>query len=543
MMSEYKIPIIPNLNLEKNDKGRYELNINVGKIKSNKAEQISEIYNIKIDIYDEINIYFEINEWDYCNLFMDEVFSENGKKKFITTNKIKFFDIECISDKYAVTLLNFHSKQSSSDSTKVNMMISGECQECIFKKDNNSIYNDEKVGVWNILECSNTSHVGFAEFESNDLSNVFLKSINTNDYYRENETSQDLKIRQNLQKKQKTSFNQLLGEDSFLYYEDFYGEISDEIIGNIDKLLMFYDSTISPIRMRIIESKITKKLEVIIMPKSDTPNLGNSIFWKVPNNFFDFLNSSYEKYLELKSSDLNIDLLFYYYTWIKNEQSLEVQLVLCSAFMEILKNNQLQPSRNDNYELFDRLQLRIDEVGIDPINLFKYLQPPIYEVVHDIKKEFKNEEFYSDNKFHSTWKMFLKTYVSSIIKFYRNKLLHSGQLKMEQEDIKVFINKWESNFKDSLRDDQQDWADMIAGSLKDKLINFTRFYHAFNQCNFIKEFIDLILLALLDVDCMLTNESRFETKIGVKKIEIGDLNYEVDDISVNSQDYLKKFMS
>ena len=114
---------------------------------------------------------------------------------------------------------------------------------------------------------------------------------------------------------------------------------------------------------------------------------------------------------------------------------------------------------------------------------------------------------------------------------------------MEQEDIKVFINKWESNFKDSLRDDQQDWSDMIVGSLKDKLINFTRFYHAFNQCNFIKEFIDLLHLALLDVDCMLTNESRFETKIGVKKIEIGDLNYEVDDISVNSQDYLKKFMS
>ena len=41
---------------------------------------------------------------------------------------------------------------------------------------------------------------------------------------------------------------------------------------------------------------------------------------------------------------------------------------------------------------------------------------------------------------------------------------------------------------------------------------------------------------------MLTNEGRFETKKGVKKIEIGDSNYEFDDISVNSQDYLKKFM-
>ena len=240
-MSEYKIPIIPNLNLEKNNEKHYELNINVGKIKSKKTEQISEIYNLKIDIYDDIKICFEISKEDYCNLFMDEVSSENGKKKFITTNEVKFFDINCISDKYAVTLLNFHSKQSSSDSTKVNMMISGECQECILIKDNDSIHDDEEVGVWNLLECSNTSHMGFVEFESNNLSNVFLKSRNTNDYYSEFETTQDLEIMLNLQEKQKFSFNQLLGEDSFLYYEDFYGNISNEIIENIDKLLMFYD--------------------------------------------------------------------------------------------------------------------------------------------------------------------------------------------------------------------------------------------------------------------------------------------------------------
>ena len=63
-MSEYKIPIIPNLNLEKNNEKHYELNINVGKIKSKKTEQISEIYNLKIDIYDDIKICFEISKED-----------------------------------------------------------------------------------------------------------------------------------------------------------------------------------------------------------------------------------------------------------------------------------------------------------------------------------------------------------------------------------------------------------------------------------------------------------------------------------------------
>lgn len=107
-MSEYKIPIIPNLDLEKNDKEHYEFNIKFGKIKSKKTGQISEIYNIKIDIHDKINIYFEINHWDYCCLFLDEISCDDGKRKFIESREIKFFDIDCNSENYAITLLNFH---------------------------------------------------------------------------------------------------------------------------------------------------------------------------------------------------------------------------------------------------------------------------------------------------------------------------------------------------------------------------------------------------------------------------------------------------
>ena len=103
------------------------------------------------------------------------------------------------------------------------------------------------------------------------------------------------------------------------------------------------------------------------------------------------------------------------------------------------------------------------------------------------------------------------------------------------------INKWELNFRGSLRKDQQIWADKISESLKGKLIHYSRVYRAIDQCAFIKEFIDLILLSLLDVDCMLTNKDKFKTKSAVKKIEIDDLNYEYDDISFKSQDYIKKF--
>lgn len=526
-----KVPNIPILGFDKSRDG-YLFRSNFGNLRFKDENEIHIINYIEIKIKDTICISFSIDWRGYAKYFCEKI----DGNKLTDLNEHKYYEIDCISGEYNLYFRDCYCVKIE-DSSKIYLQA---LQVNIIKNDE-KIDDEEAVNVWNILESSEIKQSSIKEFDSDFLKNFFLKSEHTKDYDIIDENDDTL-INEELENNQFKSFNQLLDTNPFLFTETTYQNVFSYEIENIERLLMFYDSTNSPVRMRIVESKITKKLEVIIIPKNNTPNLENSIFCKVPNNFFDFLNSSYENYLELKNSELNIDLLFYYYTLIKNEQSLEVQLILCSAFMEILKNNQLNPSRNDKLNLFNRLQLRIDETGIDPIKIFQYLQPPIYKVVYDIKKEFKNEEFYSDNKFHSTWKMFLKTYISSIITFYRNKLLHSGQLKMEQDDIKEFIDKWESNFKEGLKEDQQEWANKISDSLKDKLINFSRVYHVTDQCVFIKEFIDLILLALLDVDCILTNENRFKSKVDVKKIEIDSLNHEFDDISFKSQDYLKKFI-
>lgn len=519
-----KVPNIPNLGFDKTEMG-YIFKSKFGQLRFKGEYEIHNIDYIEVKIKDVISISFSIDWIGYHNYFREKI----GENKFTSLNELKYYEIDCISGEYNLYFSDCYWVKSE-DSSKVYLQA---LQVNIIKND--KIHDEEEVNVWNILESLDITQSSVKEFECEYLKKFFIKSENTNDYSIIDENGNKKLINEQLEHDQFESFNQLLDRNPFLFTETTYQNVFSEEIENIERLLMFYDSTISPIRMRIIESKLTNKLEVIIMPKSNTPNLRKSIFRKVSNNFFDFLNSSYENYLELKSSDLNIDLLFYYYTLIKNEQSLEVQLVLCSAFMEILKNDQLNPSHNKNLKLFERLQLRIDQARLDSIKIFKYLQPPIYEVVYDIKKEFKNEEFYSNNKFHSTWEMFLKTYVSSIITFYRNKLLHSGQLKMEQEAIKDFINKWESNFSDGLREDQQEWANKISDALKNKLINFSMVYRAIDQCAFIKEFIDLILLAFLDIDCILTNENRLKTKVGVKKIEF-------DDISFKSQDYLNKFI-
>lgn len=528
-MSEYKIPIIPKLNLEKNDEWHYELNINVGKIKSKKTEQISEIYNIKIDIYDDIDISFEISDWDYLNLFMDEVSSENGKKKFITTNEIKFFDIRCISDKYEVKLLNFHSKQSVHDSTKVNIMISGECGEFIFIKDNNSINVDEKVRVWNLLECSNTSHVAYTEFESNYLSNIFLKSSNTHDYYSEFETTPDLEVMHNLRKKQNNSFKQLLGEDSFLYYENFYGEISNEIIKNVDKLLMFYDSNIVQSRFIIFESIDTKKLEIRIKAKHKYKLNGNSIFKNWRDNLFNFINSSYDHYIDVKSSDIDIDLLLYYYVWIKNEQYVEVKLMLCSEFIEVLKNDKFKPFKNEKGFFYYKLFQRFNSLKLDTFKLLKILQPEIFQLITELEKKYIDQG-YLISDVNKIGKRYKKEYLLRCIERYRNKIVHSGKFELSTEDINEIVDRLMKDFKRHYNINYQiDLVEKFGNDLKWNLNNVNYLFDIFNQSELFEHIIEIVLLRLLNVNCLLVNYHNLES-------------FTSDITDFNSKQYINEFI-
>lgn len=529
-MSEYKIPLIPNLNLEKNEKEHYEFNVNVGKIKSKKTGHISEIYNIKIEIYDKIEIYFEIDKLAYCDLFMEEIPSDKGRK-FIDSSEIRFFDIECGSNGYNISLLNFNLKNYTHEfkNGMVKDSILGECDECILVKNNNFINDDENVRVWNILECSNTSHVGFLEFESDNLSNVFLKSSNTHDYYSEYETEQDLEIMYALRENQNNSFNQLLGQDSFLYYEELYGEISNEIINNINKLLMFYDSNIVPSRFVIFESIDTKKLEIKIKSKNNYKLNGRSIFKDWPNNLFNFINSSYDAYINAKSSNIDIDLLFHYYVWIKNEQYAEVKLMLCSEFLEVLKNDKLNPHKNEKGHFYDKIFQRFNFAKLDTYKLLKLLQPEIFQIITDLEKEYIDQG-YKRKDVIKICKKYKKEYLLRCIERYRNKIIHSGKFELLPEDIDKILENLIKDFKNDYKIDSQiELIEKIGNDMKVKLNNVDSIFDIFKQSKLFESMIEIFLLNLLNVDCLLINNHSLKSKIPTE-----------DDF--NSKNYVDKFI-
>lgn len=529
-MSNYKIPIVPNLNLEKNDKNHYELNISFGKLKSKKTGQTCEIYNIKIDIFNEININFEINEWDYCNLFMDEISSEDGKRTFVTTNEIKYFDVECDSDNYGISLLKFHLKNHVSETKNgvFKSMVSGECYECILIKNNNEINPDEKVGVWNILECSNNSHIKFMEFESDNLKNIFLKSKNTEDYwYKSKPVKEDMEIRNYLQEKQVKSFNQLLDNESFLYHESTYCDSMNNIMENFNKLLMFYESNIVHSRFVIFESIESKKLEIRIKSKNDYKLNGRSIFKNWPDNLYDFLNSSYDSYIIVKESDIDIDLLLHYYVWIKNEQYLEVKLILCSEFLEVLNNNKNKPSDNEKGYFYDKLFQRFNLLELDTYKLLKFLQPEIFQIIENLEKEYL-EKGYSTKDVTKISKRYKKEYLLRCIERYRNKIIHSGRFELTTNDLEGIMDRLINNFKQVYESDSQvDLVEKLGKDIKLKLYGADCVFNIFNQGLLFERVIEIILLKMMNVDCLLAvnynsksvsaNLNEFNSKLYIDK--------------------------
>ena len=143
-----------------------------------------------------------------------------------------------------------------------------------------------------------------------------------------------------------------------------------------------------PSRMKIIQYE-DNKLEIKIKSKNIHKTKGNSIFMDHSINFINFINSVYDNYCECKNDVIDIDFLLDYYVWIKNESYLEVRLILCSAFMEIFKNNKNDNSKKNQKGTFNKsLSKRFLDLKLDTTKILEILQKEIFVILNNVKNEF-----------------------------------------------------------------------------------------------------------------------------------------------------------
>ena len=305
----------------------------------------------------------------------------------------------------------------------------------------------------------------------------------------------------------------------------------DETMRDLEILLNLFGAKSYNLRTKIIENGIYRK--IIFKRFNTTKTIGFSVIKNFPNNLFDFINSSYAQYVILKDNFVDINLLIHYYIMIKNENYVEVKTLLCSTFFECLTNKKLNQSndqinnRTQKKNLRRELINRFNELNLDTSKILKIFLPEVDEFFDEITLTFIASETIGKNKKKvlNIIKNYKKTYVIENLVFYRNRIVHSGNIIVFESDTqKIIENVYNKKLKKDYNGKGEELLDeineFILNNLPIKDFNNT----IFRQQKFMEYIIEIFLLRMLNVDCLINSN-------------------EFDDNNFNSKDYIKQFLN
>ena len=221
--------------------------------------------------------------------------------------------------------------------------------------------------------------------------------------------------------------------------------------------------------------------------------------------------------------------MLYYYVWIKNEQYVEVKLMLCSEFIEVLKNDKFKPFKNEKGFFYHNVFQRFSSLKLDTSKLLKILQPEIFQLINALENKYV-EQGYLRRDVNKIGKRYKKEYLLRCIERYRNKIVHSGKFELTSEDIDKIVDKLIEDFKTVYDGDYQiDLVEKMGNDIKLNLNDVDFVFDIFNQSKLFESVVEIVLLKLLNVDCLLVNNHNLKSYTS----NINDFN---------SKRYINKFI-
>lgn len=496
--------IISNLNLTQNEENHYIMSSRDGKIFSKENYKKYNIKNIEIDIFDDIQVSFEMNNDDYHDLIM---YNDTPKKrdnkyyeKIPYSPEFKSIIIKCSFNDYEIELIDYIGREIFYEMGKIKSpKLSGICSYCKLIKNNEEINYAEKVKIWDAYNTDfKISNYFCLDFKNEHLKKSILISKNNNCKLDEN-------IKINLEK----VFEEINPNNWFIYqkqkYED-YLKNHNEFIENIDLLLSFFTSTINHHRMRVIETIDSKKLIIIFKSKNMYKLNGYTIFSPQPNTFMNFIDSSYEKIIELKESNFNIELLIQYYIWFKNEYYLDMRHLMGSIFLETLIK---QYYKNEKKKFAKKLKKILEhELNFNISKIFDEFEKGLLSDLEKIKIS-KMNELNNDKNINIVLKRFKEFLFIEILTKYRNKNVHSGEIKLNNYDLNEILENSLIKTSKDLNGKKNEEVIKILYENKDQLMKSEYLNNLDTQNIVLENLIEIILLKLLDTNCgLLPNKLR-----------------------------------
>ena len=479
------------------------MNSKNGKIFSKENYYEYDVKNIEIDIFEDIFVSFEMNNDDYHDLIM---YNGPHKKrdneyyeKIHYSPEFKSITINCRFDYYEFELEDFILTELFYDNGKIKSpKLSGTCSCCKLIKNNNEIRDDEKVKIWDAYnEDFEISNYFCLDFENEHLKEISLISKNNN-----------CKLDENIKLNFKKVFDEIKPNDLFIYqerkYED-YMKNHEKFIENIDILLSFFTSKIKHHRMRVIETFDSEKLELLFNSKNMYKLNGHTIFSPQPNTFMNFLDSSYEKIVELNESNFNIGLLIQYYIWFKNEFYLDMRHLMGSIFLETLIK---QYYNNEKKKFAKKLKNILEyKLNFNISRIFDEFEKELLNELEIIKSSKLNE--LDERNINIVFKELKGFFLIEILTKYRNKNVHTGEIKLDSEDLKDIMENTFIKTSKSLNGEKNKQVLKIMCENKDRLMESEYLNDLNTQNTVLENLMEIIILKLLNTNCgLLPNKIR-----------------------------------
>ena len=300
----------------------------------------------------------------------DEIYNVSDVRLYVLDDiKVDFKSDEIIENNY----VEFNIEFESSDGWLViiencyftyfhNMFpVSAEGLKVIITK--GSCSNETPVRYYEFIENLNlTKECEIKEIKCTELDNLFL--IKHEDKFFEN-------------------------IDGYFYTKDTYDNLNKEVFTNLYYLIKYYSAESASMRISYCLADNFQKIVIRTQSMYSNFKYESCFHDTYPNTLFDFLNSAYDSYVQLKNEDIiNVKLLIHYLAFIKREPYIEVGILISAIILEVLTKNNKKIKDSNEAKFTSDLKKLIEKLNLDSDKLDQFFKQ--HEVVCE-KNNFLSE--------------------------------------------------------------------------------------------------------------------------------------------------------
>ena len=227
---------------------------------------------------------------------------------------------------------------------------------------------------------------------------------------------------------------------SYFYYECQYNKINgwEKVIWNYYLMLRFFAGKLLFPQTQLILDDL-ENYEIKIRGFKHFGK-ATSIFYKPSTCFYEFINFSYENFITNPES---YNLLFTYWINYHLDNFIEIKSLSAFVFFEVLLKN-FSEENIKNKDFFEKLSHFFNQLNLNLTDINEFFYKEILNKIYELEPIFL-ERYPGDSVLiENIFKFYKEFFIVSSITFYRNKIVHSGEIMGSEEDIGKIINKLHS---------------------------------------------------------------------------------------------------